>query len=210
MRAICDPITLADDALLAQGGGRLVFAHPDRRDVVVKVARTAPPKRRLLSRSAAFGPLWNSHVEIREFTRSVSAIGRVTPIYAQFLGFVQTNRGTGAMFEAIRTRDGTLAPTLTNHVARNGIEPEMERALQALWDEIKETWLIISDPSLDNIVVTGDAAAGYDLVIVDGIGERVLIPIQAWSRRVHAKKCVRQAAAMIAGYHALDGAGQAG
>lgn len=187
----------------------MIFAHPVRPDVVVKVPHPKGPKRglfgkrRMFSRSDAFGPMWNSYVEIREFSRAVSAVRRVTHIYAQFAGFVQTSRGPGALFEAIRGPDGALAKTLRHHAEQNGYEPEMEQAIRALWAEIKDIWLIISDQALVNVVVTGDADAGYVLIIVDGVGERVLIPLQKWFRSIHMKKTERQMDKMIHAYRTI-------
>jgi len=203
------PLVLDDVAQLAMGGGRIIFAHPERTDTIIKVPRKKKRKkglfggRRLLSRSDAFGPMWNSYIEIREFSRSVSAARRVSDIYAQFLGFVETSHGAGAMFAAVRAPDGSLAKTLYDHASRYGHEPEMEQAICSLWAEIKETWLIISDYALVNVVVTGDVSSGYKLVIVDGIGDRVLIPLQVWFRSIHQKKCARQQDKVLKAYRTL-------
>jgi len=201
------PLHLPIDQKLAQGGGRMVFAHPENPDVVIKIARSKKvqrnPLRKLFSRSAAFGPIWNSYVEIREYTRSVSYARRASKIYAQFLGFVETSQGTGAMFEAVRAPDGQLATTLYRHTEQHGHEPAMEDAIRALWAEIKETWLVISDRAMANLVVTGDATNGYHLTIVDGVGDRTLIPLKVWSKKIYDKRCDRYVLLMLSKYRAL-------
>ena len=200
------PIHLPEDAKLAQGGGRVVFAHPENPNVVIKIPRSRKKKtglRRLLSRSTAFGPQWNSYVEIREYVRSVSYARRASKVYAQFLGFVETTQGTGAMFEAVRGPDGGLAVTLHRHAEQTGHEPEMEDAIRALWAEIKDTWLVIADRALVNVVVTGSATQGYELIIVDGVGDRTLIPLKVWSKRIYDKKCDQYLSVMLSTYRSL-------
>ena len=184
----------------------MIFAHPENPHVVIKIPRRRQNKtglRRLFSRSSRFGPQWNSYVEIREHARSVSRADRVAKIYAQFLGFVQTTQGPGAMFEAVRGPDGALATTLHRHAEQTGHEPAMEDAIRALWAEIKDTWLVLSDRALVNVVVTGDTAQGYRLIIVDGVGDRTLIPLKVWSKRIYDKKCDQYQSVMLSTYRAL-------
>jgi hypothetical protein len=188
-------IELSSNKLLSEGGGRHIYAHPENPDIVIKLhkpLREKPlqalrtlfrPKRR------RFGRLLNSVVEIDAFSEMVARTGRVPAFVTQFLGFIATNRGPGAMFEAIRGADGALAPTLENHARNNPVESGIEVAIDKLWDQIVEFRAIVSDPTLRNAVVTGDAANGYRLTLVDGLGERTLIPIMSWSKRAHAAQC---------------------
>lgn len=187
----------------------MIFAHPDNPDIVIKIARIKKIKgkksllRKLFSKSTAFGPIWNSYVEIREYARSVSYAGRVSKIYAQFLGFVETTQGTGATFEAVRGPDGKLASTLQRHAEQNHHEPEIEDAIRALWAEIKDTWLVLADRALVNVVVTGDAMNGYHLTIVDGVGDRTFIPLKVWSKRFYDRKCDTYLSVMLSSYRSL-------
>ena len=88
------PLPLPDDTKLAEGGGRLVFTHPDNQNIIIKIPRKktyslgTQLKRKLFSRSESLGPMWNSYVEIREYAQAASKTGRVSNAYAQFLRFI--------------------------------------------------------------------------------------------------------------------------
>ncbi|WP_281985153.1 YrbL family protein [Thalassorhabdomicrobium marinisediminis] len=203
------PIPLSSDHELALGGGRIIYAHPTRHDVVIKVFRRSRKKplgllRKLFRRrKARYGRMLNSFVEIEEIAASVGRTGQVPACCAQFLGFIQTDQGAGAMFEALRGADGALAPHLKAHAAAHGHEPKIEAAIVRLWDAVEAARLSVSDRALVNVVVTGSPDAGYVLTIVDGLGDRTLIPIQRMSRALYARKCRRLRAEMLAAYRAL-------
>ncbi len=188
-------ITLSSNTLLSKGGGRNIHAHPDNPGVIIKLHKPLNDKplqglRTLLRpKRRRFGALLNSFVEIDAFAEIVARTGDVPKFASQFLGFIATNQGPGAMYEAIRGADGALAPTLKKHARNNPVEPGIETAIDQLWDEITDFRAVVSDPALRNVVVTGDATGGYRLTLVDGLGERTVIPILSWSKRAHAAQC---------------------
>ncbi len=188
-------ITLSSNSLLSKGGGRNIHAHPDDPNIVIKLHKPLRHKplqwlRTLLRpKRRRFGSLLNSFVEIDAVAEMVARTGEVPGFVSQFLGFIATSDGPGAMFEAIRGADGKLAPTLANHARNNPVEPLIEAAIDQLWDDIISFRAVISDPALRNVVVTGNPADGYHLTLVDGLGERTAIPIQSWSKRAHAAQC---------------------
>ncbi|WP_158270858.1 YrbL family protein [Thalassorhabdomicrobium marinisediminis] len=202
-------LPLTDNLLLARGGGRLIYAHPVQKGVIIKIHRTSAPRpfaalRNLFrGNKRRFGTILNSAVEIEEIAASVGRTGQVPACCAQFLGFIQTDQGAGAMFEALRGADGALAPHLKAHATAHGYEPEIEAAIVRLWDAVEAAGLSVSDRALVNVVVTGTRDAGYVLTIVDGLGDRTLIPIQRMSRTLYARKCRRLRAEMLAAYRAL-------
>ncbi|SLN43170.1 YrbL family protein [Pseudooctadecabacter jejudonensis] len=200
------PLTLPEDGMLAEGYGRQIYNHPFDPSVVIKIAKLRPASDRALRLHSAlgfgpraFGPLWNSQVEARELLRAAGRVGRVARCCAQFRGLVSTNKGVGAMFDAVRAADGSLAPTALTHAQTHGHDPAMEAAIDAFWAEVKDNWIVLSDRALRNQVVV-TTQNGYRLVAVDGIGERTFIPIKSMSRRLHAKACDRYHAKMQAAY----------
>lgn len=195
-------IQLTDADRLSQGAGRQVFRHPGRPDLVIKLhkplqVKPLQPFRTLLRyHRRRFGSLLNSFVEIDEFAAMVSRKGEVPPFAAQFMGFVQTTLGPGAMFEAMTRPDGKLALNLQTHARNKAVEPPMEAAIDTLWDQITDFRAVIADPSLRNVVVTGDAGSGYRLIVVDGLGERTIIPILRLSNTAYRTYCARARATM--------------
>ena len=188
------PLILSETDKLAEGAGRIVFDHPDRRDVIVKVHKPhrkkmlSGLKRYLRSNRRKYGLIMYSAVEIEEVARAVGHTGQVPDCVAQFMGFVNTNLGPAAMFEAVRREDGQLGTTLLNHAVKHGFEPQMEQAIKDLWDKIAHFGIAISDRGLANTVVVGDADTGYRLVIVDGLGDRTLIQLQRFGKAMYLTK----------------------
>ncbi|WP_296420433.1 YrbL family protein [Pseudooctadecabacter sp.] len=205
-------LDLTGQTPLAKGGGRLVYAHPDRADLIVKVPRIKPRRKAwrvspsLGFGRGAFGPQWNTFVEVRELARATGRVGHVSRAFAAFGGFINTTLGAAALFDAIRADTGDLAPTLRAHAEATGLEDSMEQAITALWDRIEADWLVVSDRALVNCVVTGSTDKGYDLTLIDGIGERTFVPLKSMSRRIHARKCAQFCDAMLANYRTVAGA----
>ncbi|PUB16276.1 YrbL family protein [Yoonia sediminilitoris] len=201
-------VQLRDVDRLSQGAGRVVYRHPERSDLVIKIHKPLKVKPLQRLRTALryhrrrFGSLLNSFVEIDEFAAIVARNGKVPPFAAQFMGFVQTNLGPGAMFEAMVRSNGKLALNLQSHARSKAVEQGIVSAIDKLWDQIVESGAVVADPSLRNVVVTGDATSGYRLILVDGLGERTLIPILRLSKRAHQAYCARARRTMQKEYRA--------
>lgn len=191
---------------LAEGAGRSVFNHPSRNDVILKIHK--PHRKRpfmkfrnaLRSNRRKYGIVLYSAIEVEEVARAVGRTGKLPRCVAQFLGFSNTNLGPAALFEAIRGPDGALAPTLQAHARTHGYDPLIEVAIKILWDEIATYRIAISDYGLPNTVVRGDAQSGFDLVIIDGMGDRTVIPIQRFARWIYLAKWRKRRERVLANY----------
>ncbi|NNE89723.1 MAG: hypothetical protein HKN27_16775 [Silicimonas sp.] len=201
------PITLTEDDKLAEGYGRAMYRFPGRADVIVKIHKPLNVKRfqwlRTLLRYNRwrFGDLLTTAIEINEFSAMVARSGTVPAFAAQFLGFVQTDLGPGALFEAVLTADGALAPHLKQHAWTHGAEPEIETAIDRLWDQIAAARAVVSDANLTNVLVTGSAEDGYQLTLVDGLGERALFKRLGLSDKAYHASIARGRVAMKKTYH---------
>lgn len=199
-------IHLVEETALASGSGRSVFQHPHMNDVVIKI-HFASDKRRLGAFYKFFRPrkrrynfIYNSMVEVEEFA-SVVAHNSIKPDFiSQFLGFVNTTIGAGVMFEAVTKPDGSLADTLLTHAELRGFESKIISEIDIFWDSVIEYRVAICDSNLSNLVVTGGVETGYKLVLIDGLGDQTLIPLQSFSRRIHAARADRKRRKMKASY----------
>ncbi|MFT5064799.1 MAG: hypothetical protein ACJAXK_001408 [Yoonia sp.] len=205
-RLIRPEIVLSDSHFIAEGSGRRIYHHPDLPKVVIKLHKDFRTKpliwlHNILRRNRRrFGPLMHSFVEIDEVAAAVARTGKVPLFATQFVGFVQTNLGTGARFEAMTQADGTLARNLLDHAHDTPHEQAILDAIDQLWDDVLASRVVVSDPSLRNAIVTGERKTGYRLVLIDGLGERTLIPIQSLSKSGHRVACTKARTKMKQAY----------
>jgi len=176
---------------IATGQHRHVYQHPDEPDYLVKVMRAevlaaaaqAPWYRRL----TRLGPYRGYVREWREYLASRIAAPGPSPV-SRVVGLVDTDAGPGLMVEKIRGADGALAPTLDAWVRRDGVTAEIRAALDALLDALLRHNVIAADLHAFNLVHGSDASGGPRLVMIDGFGEKNLIPHCSMSRRHNAAR----------------------
>lgn len=202
-------ITLAGAAMVAKGGGRLIYRCPDNPQIVIKLHKPFRQKRfmwlheLLRPRKRRFGPFLHSFIEVDEITAAVYRNGTLPSFTTQFLGFVQTDIGVGAMFEAVLGKNKKLAESLAQYATRTHQHSDMAQAIDTLWDDVIKSGIVVSDPKLANVVPIIEQHAEPRLVFVDGLGERTLIPIQSISRTAHRYACEKARRKMQQDYAAL-------
>ncbi len=106
-------INLIESEYLAEGNTRRVYLHPDRDDVIIKIAKPNNMpwlKRYVRPLNRRFGPLRNEYREYEAYFAYVSQRGDLPPFLPVLKGFVKTNLGVGLMSEKISDEQGGLAP----------------------------------------------------------------------------------------------------
>lgn len=174
-------LSLSHQTPVAEGGTRRVFLHPESRDRLVKVvhAGKSPMRgglRRLLHRFANDA---DSFVR-REasFFRRLDArhTGEHLPV-ARIDGFLDTDLGRAQVVERIGCGSDLLGPTLQD-LRREG--PLRVADLALLNDFVARTYrlnLVIRDLKARNLVL-GEDVAGRRFVLVDGLGDKNVIPVR--------------------------------
>jgi hypothetical protein len=181
-----EPLSFKNVKPLVSGSRRRVFRHPSEPGLLVKVLKSE------LGAEIQLG-IPGLHIRrpnemVRSFRREFGEYLRVRakmpigpiPIVRVF-GVVETDIGTGLVVECISGRDGGLAPSLKAHVRKRGFEPELERLLYALRDELTRLDIVAGDINTNNIVVGTGEADAERLVIVDGIGDKTFLPVNSLS-----------------------------
>lgn len=185
-------VVLTDRTPLATGHLRQVFQHPDNPDYVIKVMRQDA----VASRGA--GARWYKRLprtqhyigyvrEIKEYVAMQARLkGRDAPI-ARMVGVIETDFGLGLISEKVRDGNGALAPTLAVLYAReNGFTAFVERELATFFDALIDCNVIVGDMHAWNIVHGSDSRGGPRFVLIDGFGEKHVIPRSSMSRRFNA------------------------
>ena len=166
---------------LAEGFHRRVYAHPDAADRLVKVMRPDV----VASRWNAPGRWYKRLSRARQYTGYVRELKEYIAVRARsdapdipiaaVHGLVDTDLGLGLVVERIGSADGGLAPTLDARVQREGFSPGIRRELDALLARLLRDGVILGDLHPWNIV-WGEDGAGPRFILIDGYGEKNVIP----------------------------------
>ncbi|EEE37525.1 hypothetical protein RKLH11_1361 [Rhodobacteraceae bacterium KLH11] len=110
---------------------------------------------------------------------------------SRMLGVVQTTRGAGVVVERIAGLDGGLAPKLHQVCSDGEIEKTVLDALNVFVRRMFDLQIVARDVKRSNIVygTRGDNPAFF---LIDGYGERNLIPLRSLSRRLNDRSLNRQ------------------
>ncbi|MEM0946672.1 MAG: YrbL family protein [Pseudomonadota bacterium] len=186
-------IDLSDTPPIATGGIRTIYECPGQPDLLIKVF--SRPKKRYRPKTFLKRAAWalfpntrfrNMLTEIEsEYLASLEIGTDIEEVpLPRMLGVVQTSLGSGVLVERINGPDGGLAPQLYD-VSRGGKMPEpMLDALNLFVSRIYDLKVVARDITGHNIVY-GTRGAGMGFFLIDGYGERNIIPLRTLSRRLN-------------------------
>ncbi len=171
-----------DTPRLARGGSRDVYQHPDHDHLLVKIVRAASAK------DAASGKPWVGTLRryglytpyVREMKEYIAVHVRSSgsPRCIQRChGLVDTNLGLGMVVEKLCGADGGLAPNIGRLVRTQGITTQLWESVAEFHEEIRKHRLIVNDMNPSNVVRAIEGGEER-LVLVDGLGEKNLIPVR--------------------------------
>lgn len=161
-------IQLNDDLLIAQGGRRKCFQHPDDLHKCIKISFKE-------EECSATAHEANYYRKLKRRQPSLDYAG-----LPKFYGYENSNLGNGGVFELIRD-EGTLelSGTLDNYRQNGEIAKDPQ-----LWDKTLaefRSWMekhsIIANFHHDNICAKRLADGSIRLIAIDGIGHHEFIPI---------------------------------
>jgi hypothetical protein len=196
-------IELGQGQPVAVGHLRYVFQHPTEPDFLIKIMRpdaieerwTNGPWYRRFSRMSYYNGF------VREFKEYVSSIAAspsgVSPL-ARIVGVEMTDLGLGQIVEKVRSDDGSLAPTLNAWVRIDGFTPAIEAAMADFLARLLEHNVIAADLHEWNVVQGSDSRGGPHLLMIDGFGEKNIVPHSSMSRRHNAKRTLKRYERMLA------------
>lgn len=177
---------------VAAGGRRYIYEHPDHPSLLIKVMRpdnlqhrwfNAPWYRRL----ARTGPYVSYMREFKEYLTSRRFSDEPSPV-ARIVGLVDTDQGLGLVSEKVTGDDGRMAPSLESMVKAQGMTPEINALINRLFEEVLRHYVIVNDLHAANVVYGTDSRGGPRLVIIDGFGEKNVLPLTSMSRRHNARR----------------------
>jgi hypothetical protein len=194
---------------LVSGAYRDVYQHPLDESLLVKVVKPAVIER-YAQRKPWYNP-WRRNGHYRSLSREIEeylALRRrgqhTLPFIQHFIGAIDTDFGFGMVVRKVRGRDGKLAPTVTALVERSGLTREMRMWIANLLDDVMRNHIVFGDISGNNIVRADDEEHGDRLVIIDGLSDRLWLPVNSWSPMVNRVYCERRFARAMRELEAID------
>ncbi|HEY3519915.1 MAG TPA: YrbL family protein [Rhodanobacteraceae bacterium] len=182
-------LALAQTNPLAIGHQRAVYQHPDHADLLIKTMRPESVAKRWNARGRWWKRLprarqYSSFVrELKEYIAAHARTPHADPPIARVIGLVETDVGLGLVCEKVRGPDGALAPTLHEvYLREGGAPPWADAALETLLDGLLRHNVIVGDLNGANLAWGSDSRGGPRLIVIDGFGEKSLIPFSSMSR----------------------------
>jgi len=193
---------LADAKPIATGHVREVYQHPDDNDLLIKVISGASIEERWnrapwYRRLARSGPYKDFVREFREYVTGVYTGGYDTSPIARVVGLEMTDIGLGQIVEKVRTPDGKLAPTLHDWVAREGFSATVQSELERFYARLLSHNTIAADLHAWNVVYGEDSRGGPRLVMIDGFGEKNIVPHCSMNRAHNASRTKKKYERML-------------
>ena len=157
-------LTLTDSALLSSGSNRQCYYHPHDANLCVKVLHKESPVKTQTREIKYFNLLKRRNI--------------TSPMIAELVEVVPTNRGTGVVFELVRDVDGQVAKTVGHYLKRD--DPFFNRLVVDKLDELIKHLvgknIIFRDLITENVVLRRIDEDQYVPVVVDGIGHNDFVP----------------------------------
>jgi hypothetical protein len=187
---------------LVSGAYRNVYQHPSDPDLLIKVIMPHVFERH--AARAGWFDKWQGVGAYRSLLREIEKYlvlrGRGQhnlPFIQHFAGIVETDLGLGMVVGKVRGRDGGLAPTLTELVREKGLDADLIARINALRDDVVRHHVVFGDISANNIVEAADSEHAHRLVIIDGLSDRLWLPVNSLSLTFYRAYCDRRFARMM-------------
>lgn len=175
-------LDLSSSTLIGKGLHRECFQHPDdpAKCVKIVVAGNSDENRR---EAQYYGLLARRGISWEMLTC--------------FYGLVETNCGTGAVFDLVRDCDGAVSRPLSDYLESVdeppwGIEQQLGDALGALRSYLLENRIVTMTLKPKNIVYQREKVGEGRLVIVDNVGNSDFLPFTNYSAFLARQKIKRK------------------
>ncbi|QMT59830.1 YrbL family protein [Legionella sp. PC997] len=199
-------IHLTDQEFLAKGRRCLVYRHPHDLNLLIKVTNPELHQRngyktKLSQCIPLFYQFRFSKSYARELLENIYLRFKQNFLFPPFLqtvvGFTDTNYGFGLIVKAEKSIDGTCAKNLRTILHDGLFTEEMQKKLDAFCESLISCDISVHDLQPRNLVFAYDTFRGEEhFVLIDGIGEKTLIPIQRLSAYLRKRSRLSQIKAL--------------
>lgn len=186
-----------------KNGGRIkdIYIHPDMPDTVVKIIRPSSVDEfgrfwehkglKYRSPTGAYRHFRRELTQYLELCRRGYAANRMHFPVATPLAFIPTDRGLALISERVTGPDGDLGPSLEQLISTRSVTETHIQALGRLFQECIRLHIIVGDCNTGAMVYTESRGVQPEFVLVDGLGEKNLIPLRTMSWRYNRRKLLK-------------------
>ncbi len=164
-------VVLKDEHFLGKGSHKKCFLHPNNTNQCIKIPYTTAGEKDLLRELAYIKVM---HKKKKDYS-----------ILPEYFGAIETNLGTGHVYELITDFDGSKSKTLEDFLKDdNLLEENFEMIVQLLKDlkyTLVDNQIITMGIWPENIILQyggGTNSTGYRLRIINDMGSAALIPLE--------------------------------
>lgn len=170
------------------GGERVVYQDPRYEDCLIKLPRIKESGSKNGHRFPfnrysrwRYGNLSTWYKEQEEYLAILGRERKVPDFIAGFYGYCDTSEGLGMVVEKVVDADGKVARTVAEINAFKSSEEAQVvlRLIDDFFDKMIEYNVVAGDLRRRNVAVAGNFSK---LVLIDGLGDSVLIKLKKYSR----------------------------
>ncbi len=153
-------LVLKDEDLLAKGGERYCFVHPEDSTKVIKIVYTQG--------------VHNNQNELEFNYYSLLKKRKVDFSHlVQCYNYVETNKGNGLVFDRVMDYNGQASKSFRYYLANKLISiDEQKKLLEEFRIYLEKNLILFVDTSLTNIFAQKISENKFKIVIVDGLGAK--------------------------------------
>lgn len=181
---------------IGEGTIKDVYQHPTEPDQIIKIIKpsiVAPDggfskhgniKRKLYQ--GIYRQFRRELLQYLQLCKNHYGSGQFTfPVETPY-GLVATDQGLGLVTEKITAPDGK-GWTLEALARDTALQPKHYQALQQFFDDCVRLHIVFGEVNIAGLMYTEQRSGRPEFVLVDGIGEKLLIPVRAMSAWVSAR-----------------------
>lgn len=200
--------------LLGQGWFKQVYQHPNHADRVIKVINPAivtadgcfadhkPYKRQ--RQQGIYRQFRREIIQYLQLCKNHYGTGQfIFPVETPY-GLEPTAHGLGLVTEKVSAPDGQ-GWTLERLAQSRRLEAQHYAALERLFDDCERLHIVFGDVNIGGLMYTESRHQRPEFVLVDGMGEKLFIPLRSMSPRInrnYLRKVQRRLMAQIAQHQA--------
>lgn len=112
---------------------------------------------------------------------------------ARFRGTQMTNKGQGIVFDLVRDYDGNISKSLEYYLKLEKFDKlSLAQHVLTIKQYLLDNRIVFRDITCDNIVLQKINKTQFTLIIVDGLGSKMLIPIENYVNFIAVKAIHRR------------------
>lgn len=169
---------LGTSELLGQGGTKTVYSHPSDPHMCIKFPRTERKKR-------AEDDLLREIKYLKKHQDHLSFLSK-------YYGTVETNLGTGYLYQRALNEDGSPAPEMPDFLHTNPDRVVLHKKVAQLYNQLLTAHAVASDLRPPNFFSLLHNDGDYSLFLADGFGNSDFIKICDHSKFFLKRKLARK------------------